>query len=93
LGAAAASVVNYASLAAALYASEAYTHQPYHTSALSGMAWVNELIYGHPRRIYTELGVRLHVFICLVITLRQLGYTDSQNGVTVEEQLAIFLYM
>ncbi|THU78486.1 hypothetical protein K435DRAFT_699940, partial [Dendrothele bispora CBS 962.96] len=51
------------------------------------------VIYGHPRRIYTELGVRLHVFICLVITLRQMGYTDSQNGVTVEEQLAIFLYM
>ncbi|THV04157.1 hypothetical protein K435DRAFT_569155, partial [Dendrothele bispora CBS 962.96] len=88
----AANVANYASLVAAFYGSESYTKQPYHTSALSGIAWVNELIHGHPKRIYTELGVRLHVFICHVITLRQMGYADLQKGVTVEEQLAIFLY-
>ena len=28
-----------------------YDKQPYHTSALSGMAWVNELLTGHPDRI------------------------------------------
>ncbi|ESK82974.1 nuclease harbi1-like [Moniliophthora roreri MCA 2997] len=90
--ASAASVVNLAVLGASIYASQA-TKQPYHNSALSGYAWVQELMKGHPRCIYTELGVRLHVFITLVITLCSMSYADSQKGVTVEEQLAIFLYM
>ncbi|EEB92059.1 hypothetical protein MPER_09486 [Moniliophthora perniciosa FA553] len=92
IAASAASVINLAALGASIYASQA-TRQQYHNSALSGYAWVQELIQGHPRRIYTELGVRLHVFITLVITLRSMGYADSRKGVTVEEQLAIFLYI
>ena len=40
-----------------------------------------------------ELGVHLYVFVTLVIELRGMGYGDSRNGVTLEEQLAIFLYM
>jgi hypothetical protein len=34
-----------------------YNKIPYHTSALSGAAWVLELINGHPDRIYHELGM------------------------------------
>jgi hypothetical protein len=34
---------------------------PYHTSALSGEDWVQELIHGHPNRIKTELRMHLHV--------------------------------
>lgn len=37
------------------------TPLPYHTSALSGIAWVHELLNGHPDRIKNELGVRKHV--------------------------------
>ena len=66
--------------------------QPYHTSILSGEAWVQELLHGHPRRIQTELGVHLHVFRELVFTLRHMGHQDSKY-VTLEEQLAIFLYI
>ena len=40
-----------------------------------------------------ELGVQLYVFIALAIELWSMGYTNSKNGVTIEEQLAIFLYM
>ena len=65
--------------------------QPYHTSILSGEAWVQEPLYGHPRHIQTELGVHLHVFRELVFTLRHMGHQDSKY-VTLEEQLAIFLY-
>lgn len=65
--------------------------QPYHTSILSGQAWVQELLHGHPRRIRTELGVREHVFRQLIFTLYHLGHRDSKY-VTLEEQLAIFLY-
>ncbi|KAF9219216.1 hypothetical protein BS17DRAFT_681695, partial [Gyrodon lividus] len=35
---------------------------PYHTSILSGEAWVYELILGHPDRIRHNIGVSLDVF-------------------------------
>jgi hypothetical protein len=65
--------------------------QAYHTSALSGHAWVLELLNGHPGRIRCELGVSLQVFDDLLSNLRGMGYKDSRY-VTLEEQLAIFLY-
>ena len=42
-------------IAATLYQQANYWQQPYHTSALSGAAWVNELIHGHPDHIFNEL--------------------------------------
>ena len=69
-----------------------YVREPYHTSALSGEAWLLELLCGHPKRIHTELGVSLEVFSNLVQELRDIGYQNSRN-VSLEEQLAIFLYM
>ena len=65
--------------------------QPYHTSALTGHAWVVELLTGHPERIRCELGVHQHVFLALIEELRQMGHTNSRY-VSLEEQLAIFLY-
>jgi hypothetical protein len=80
-------------IAAVLYMEPNYWKQPYHTSALSGEAWVQELIRGHPDRIFNELGMRLHVFIAFVSHLQLVcGFQTSKNGVTVEEQAAIFLY-
>jgi hypothetical protein len=69
-----------------------YDREPYHTSALSGEAWLLELLCGHPNRIRTELGVSLEVFGNLVQELRDIGHRNSRN-VSLEEQLAIFLYM
>jgi len=66
--------------------------EPYHTSVLSGLGWVIELLLGHNERIRCELGVHIDVFIALVAELRGLGHTHSRS-VTLEEQLAIFLYM
>jgi hypothetical protein len=74
------------------YSQGHFDRQAYHTSALTGHAWVIELLTGHPDRIRTELGVHLHVFEALVDALRRLGCSDSR-GVGLEEQLAIFLYM
>jgi hypothetical protein len=65
---------------------------PYHTSALSGEAWVCELMTGHPNRIRHNFGVSLPVFEALVKILQQNGIRRSRNGVSVEEQLGIFLY-
>ena len=68
-----------------------YVKEPYHTSILSGEGWVQELLHGHPGRIRCELGVPKEVFQQLIIELRSMGYTDSRY-ITLEEQLAIFLY-
>jgi hypothetical protein len=69
-----------------------YVREPYHTSALSGEAWVLELLCGHPDRIRTELGMSVEVFSNLIQELRGIGYQNSRY-VSLEEQLAIFLYM
>ena len=66
--------------------------KPYHTSILSGEMWVQELLDGHPDRILCELGVQKEIFEALICTLRAIGTTDSKH-VSLEEQLAIFLYM
>lgn len=65
---------------------------PYHTSALTGQAWVLELMTGHPDRIRHNLGVNLQVFEELLEVIRTHGFQPSRNGVSIEEQLAIFLY-
>ena len=80
-------------ISATLYQQVNYWQQPYHTSALSGAAWVNELIHGHPDCIFNELGMRLYMFMSFCAQLQLIcGFTTSRNGVTVEEQAAIFLY-
>ena len=73
------------------YSASLFNKIDYHTSALTGQAWVLELLNGHPDRIRCELGVRLHVFYALLDQLRFLGYTDARE-VMLEEQLGIFLY-
>lgn len=75
-------------LVAALYPRDPV---PYHTSALSGEGWVIELLTGHPERIRCELGMHAHVFAQIILELRALGCSDSKF-VSLEEQLAIFLY-
>ena len=66
--------------------------EPYHTSILSGYAWVQELLHGHPERICTELGVHKEVFLTLVEELRSMGHGDTRS-ITLQEQPAIILYM
>jgi hypothetical protein len=65
---------------------------PYHTSILSGEGWVQELINGHPERMKTELGMRPHVFSLLIKELYGAGMRRSKF-LSLEEKLAIFLYM
>jgi hypothetical protein len=91
-------VARYASLILSIILTATYAliesadqREPYHTSALTGEEWVVELLSGHPERIHCELGVHLHVFDALVSELRDLGHGNSRH-VSLEEQLAIFLY-
>jgi hypothetical protein len=50
-----------------------------------------ELMLGHPDRIKTELGMRLHVYKRLISDLSDLGLAPSWH-ISLEEQVAIFLY-
>lgn len=69
-----------------------YNKLPYHTSALSGLAWLQELLNGHPDRIKTELGIHKELFEKLVKTLEEIGHQGS-HFVSLKEQVAIYLYM
>jgi hypothetical protein len=84
-------MIQNAALVVALYASQWYWKQPYHTSALTGAEWVDELVYGHPDRICNCLGMRVHVFLAFVNELHLAGLKDSKH-VSLKEKAAIFLY-
>jgi len=85
-------IVMVAASVTLIYAEPLFNNIPYHTSSLSGLGWVFELIAGHPDRIRCELGVHKDVFQGLILKLLKLGHGDSRH-ITLEEQLAIFLYM
>ena len=53
---------------------------------------MQELLNGHPKCIHTQLGVDKEVFLALRVEIWAAGHTDSHNGVSLDEQLAIFLY-
>ena len=65
---------------------------PYHTSILTGEEWTLELLNGHPDQIKTSLGIDHNVFDALVQVLIENGFKRSHYGISVEQQLAIFLY-
>jgi hypothetical protein len=87
-----AAVFVYITVASAAALVAPYNRTPYHNSAFRGMDWVNELLEGHPDRIKNELGMRKHVFLALCFAL-QLCSLKATQEISVEEQVAIFLYM
>jgi hypothetical protein len=48
-----------------LYLEPYYNKENYHTSSLTGAAWLQELIRGHLDRVYHESEMRKHVFLIL----------------------------
>ncbi|KAJ7784174.1 hypothetical protein B0H16DRAFT_1263853, partial [Mycena metata] len=90
-----AALIQYLILGVAVYITPQYLKDDLHTSALSGRAWLNELLdpEGHPERIYIVMGMQRHVFLALVFQIRALGYMEAQNArIMLDESLAIFLY-
>ncbi len=90
---AAAYLINVVGVATQLYSSPLYWKQPYHTSKLTGAEWVKELINGHHDRIWTELGMWVHVFLAFVHELRVVCGLEDGKYMKLDEQAAIFLYM
>jgi hypothetical protein len=66
---------------------------PYHTLALTGLAWVNELLESpNSHRLEDNLGVNSSTFLGLLENLvRSTGFHDDRD-MLVEEKLAIFLW-
>ncbi|KAJ7635594.1 hypothetical protein DFH06DRAFT_1139501 [Mycena polygramma] len=86
-------LLQYIVLGVGLYVYPQYCKNDLHNSALSGRAWLNELLAGHPDRIYIALGMRRHVFLALVLQIRAMGHMESQNSrISLDESAAIFLY-
>jgi hypothetical protein len=63
-------LLQYIVLGVALHVYPQYCKEDLHISALSGRAWLDELLHGHGDRIYIALGMIRHVFLALVFQLR-----------------------
>src|SRR5881394_3560736 len=65
---------------------------PRNTSRLTGQGWVQELLLGHQTRFYDNMGLNRHVFRHLLQALISKAGQGDTRHVTLQEQLAIFLY-
>ncbi|RWR85031.1 putative nuclease HARBI1 [Cinnamomum micranthum f. kanehirae] len=63
-----------------------------HNSILSGESFVDELLIGHERNCFDLLRVSKGCYVNLSNELRQRDLLADSRNVTVEEQLAIFLF-
>ncbi|KAJ7779111.1 hypothetical protein B0H16DRAFT_1300291 [Mycena metata] len=59
--------LQYIVLGVGLYLYPQYCKEDMHDSALSGHAWLNELLNHHPECIYIAFGMHRHVFLSLAI--------------------------
>ena len=66
--------------------------RPMWTSPLSGHQYIQELLKSHPNQIQEVLRMKLEVFQFLYIELKTKGLKDSRYGITIEEQVAMFLF-
>jgi hypothetical protein len=65
---------------------------PCHTSILRGGIYVKEVLEGHPCHAKQEFRMETHIFHALVKILNEKYLLRNGNDITVEEQLAMFLY-
>ncbi|WVZ64753.1 hypothetical protein U9M48_014228 [Paspalum notatum var. saurae] len=63
-----------------------------YTSILSGQKHVEELLHGHKVRVRRELRMEKEIFLKLVELLRDSHLLSNARDITVEEQVAIFLF-
>jgi hypothetical protein len=78
----------------ALYASEksSVNRTRIHTSILTGDLYVKEVLEGHELRCKQDFWMEKHIFHSLVECLRDRCRLRDTDYVSVEEQVAIFLY-
>jgi hypothetical protein len=79
-------------VAAAQYFTMNFVKTPQHTSILSGRAWMEELLTGHPKRMRDNMGISQAGFQYLEQLLTQKGGLKSARYMDSTERLGIFLY-
>ena len=60
--------------------------EPRHTSDYTGLAWVDEILWGHPSRCYDMFRMEKHVFLQLCTELQSHGLCETRR-VGVHEQV------
>ncbi|KAI6145288.1 hypothetical protein BKA82DRAFT_105180, partial [Pisolithus tinctorius] len=65
---------------------------PYHTSILTGEAWVYKLLDGHLQCIKNNLSIQKEQFEALISILCDCSFSRSHCGISIKDQLTIFLY-
>ncbi|XXG82524.1 hypothetical protein AAC387_Pa10g0452 [Persea americana] len=68
------------------------TKDKVHESAQSGRTYLNEILTGHPRKCLDIFRMSSGCFLLLVNELKHRGHLRDSRAVSVEEQLAIFLF-
>ena len=76
-----------------LYALHYLCKEPCRTSALSGSKYVEELLASNHHRIQETLRMDLYTFRALCRILKERGLLAQTRRTTVEEQVAIFLFI
>ena len=66
---------------------------PVKTSILTGAKYIREILDGHPQRCLDILRMESHIFQLLCDHLRSKNLLKNSKGVSVEEQLGMFMYM
>jgi hypothetical protein len=67
--------------------------QPCRNSVLTGHDYVLEIMNGNPSRCYDQLRMDKSVFLSLCNVLREKELLKNSRYITVEEQVAMFLYV
>jgi len=80
-------------LASAHMSEKVYNKKKYHDSQLTGRAWLDELLQGNESHIRDQSGMAKHVFRRLVKVLIKKKLLRDSIHVTIEGQVAIFLYV
>jgi hypothetical protein len=63
-----------------------------HTSILSGLTWLDEVLHGHPARCHRELSMSALQFTLLWAELASMGDLGDSHYIMVQEQLAILIH-
>ena len=88
----AALVAAFGASAVILSSVSSYIKVPRYTSTLTGQAWLDELLKGHPGRFLEQFGLTQELFKKLAKVLQKKSGFGPSKHVSAREKLAIFLY-
>jgi hypothetical protein len=63
---------------------------PMHTSILTGLTWLDQVLHGHPGHCHREFGMSALQFALLWAELAATGDLSDSRYITMQEQLRIF---